>query len=344
MTSLSNPIPGTAGWPQELRERGAFFDADQVLHFGDPDSERATLLTAPTLHPLTDSSLLRAAGPDAGTFLQAQLSNDIDMLDQSHAQLSTYCTAQGRMLASLVLWRDASGYLMQLPAEIAAGVHTRLQKHVLRAKLTLSDATPEMRLLGLGGPSAAAALDGLVDSPPAAPLTIARSAQAAVIRLHAELFLVVVSSGHWLEAWDHLTQRARPAGTDAWRWRLIAAGIPVITAATQEQFVPQMANFEQLGAVSFAKGCYPGQEIVARAQYRGEVKRRLFRLHAPAAAPAAGQAIFQPGENAACGMVVNAAPAPGGGFDLLAVLLTSAAEACNLHLATADGPLLRLCR
>ena len=109
-----------------------------------------------------------------------------------------------------------------------------------------------------------------------------------------ELFEIVVPVRHWSNVWNHLAGRARPAGSDGWRWRLIAAGIPVVTAATQEQFVPQMANLEQLGAVSFTKGCYPGQEIVARAQYRGEVKRRLFRLHAPDTRPAAGQPIFLP--------------------------------------------------
>jgi folate-binding protein YgfZ len=344
MSSQSNLIPATPDWPQELRDCGAVLEADGVLHFGEPESERAALLTAPTLHPLVDWSLLRASGPDAGSFLQGQFSNDIDVLDPSRAQLSTYCTAQGRMLASLVLWREASGYIMQLPAEIAQGVRTRLQKHVLRAKVTLCDVTAQMRAFGLGGPGASAALEALVDKPPAAPWGIACGPHVKVISLHDQLFVVIVSSEHWRAAWDHLCRLARPAGSAGWRWHLIAAGIPVITAATQEQFVPQMANFEQLGAISFTKGCYPGQEIVARARYRGEVKRRLYRLHGPAGAPAAGQAIFQPGESAACGMVLNAAPAPGGGFDLLAVLLTSAAETGTLCLASRDGPPLHLCR
>jgi folate-binding protein YgfZ len=120
---------------------------------------------------------------------------------------------------------------------------------------------------------------------------------------------------------------------------LIQAGIPTITAATQEQFVPQMANLEQLGAVSFEKGCYPGQEIVARAQYRGEVKRRLYQLHAAADAAMPGQEVFR-ASGGACGTVVNAAPAPGGGVDLLAVVLTSAAAEGDLRLGDADGPAL----
>ena len=206
------------------------------------------------------------------------------MLDASHAQLSTYCTAQGRMLATLLLWHDAPDYFLQLPAEIAGErALRRLQKYILRAAVTLTDATPQLRLLGLGGPGASAALAGLVDRAPAEPMddrARARghrhpSARAGAVRDRR------AGPRTGAAVWNHLAGMARPAGTDGWRWRLIRAGLPVVTAATQEQFVPQMANLEQLGAVSFTKGCYPGQEIVARAQYRGEVKRRLFRLHAP---------------------------------------------------------------
>ena len=287
-----------------------------VRHFGDPDGERAALAVAPTAHPLLDWSVLRAGGADAATFLQGQLSNDVGMLDATHAQLSTYCTAQGRMLASLLVWHQDADYLLQLPADIAAGVRSRLQKYVLRAAVTLADASAQLRLIGLGGTGASAALTGLVDQVPDIPMAVARGAEVTVIRLHEqELFVIAVVPEHWGIVWSRLTRDARPAGTSGWRWRLIRAGLPVITAATQDQFVPQMANLEQLGAISFSKGCYPGQEIVARAQYRGEVKRRLFRLHAAAAEPAAGQPVFQAGAPAPCGIVVNAAPAPDGGFD-----------------------------
>lgn len=345
MTSSSNSIAAATDWLGELRGSGAVVDATRVLHFGDPESERAALATSPTLHPLLDWSILRAAGVDAAAFLQGQLSSDVGMLDPSHAQLSAYCTAQGRVLATVLLWHDAPDYFLQLPAEIAGGVRARLQKYILRAAVTLADTTPHLRLLGLGGPGASAALAGLVGPPPAAPMAIARGSEATVIRVHEqELFEIVVAPRHWSTVWNHLTGMARPAGADGWRWRLIRAGIPVVTAATQEQFVPQMCNLEQLGAISFTKGCYPGQEVVARAQYRGEVKRRLFRLHAPSAAPAAGQPVFQPGEHGACGTVLDAAPAPGGGFDLLAVVSTNAADAGDLRLGGPDGPVLRVCR
>lgn len=344
MTSSSNSIPAPADWLDDLRSAGAVLDATRVAHFGDPVGELAALTAAPTVHPLPDWSILRAAGGDAATFLQGQLSNDVGTLDATHAQLSTYCTAQGRVLAALLLWYDAPDYFLRLPAEIAGNVRTRLQRYVMRTAVTLADTTAQLRLFGLGGPRASAALAGLVDLPPAAAMAVARGSGITVIRVHEEeLFEIVVPVAHWSRVWNHLSAKARPAGADGWRWRLIQAGIPVVTAATQEQFVPQMANLEQLGAVSFTKGCYPGQEIVARAQYRGEVKRRLFRLHAPTAAPAAGQSVFQLAETTPSGTVLNAASAPGGGFDLLAVLSTSAADADNLRLGAPDGSSLRLC-
>jgi folate-binding protein YgfZ len=134
------------------------------------------------------------------------------------------------------------------------------------------------------------------------------------ICLGSGLYEVVVFGDDAGATWDRLAALARPSGTSWWRWRLIQAGLPVITGATPELFVPQMAN----------KGCYPGQEIVARAQHRGQVKRRLVRLHAQAGTPQPGQALFAPPAAAAVGTVVNAAPAPAGGFDLLAVVQPTA--------------------
>jgi tRNA-modifying protein YgfZ len=344
MTFPSHSVSAAADWLDELRQTGAATDAERVLHFDDPAAELAALSAAPTVHPLPDWSILRASGRDAGAFLQSQLSNDIGMLDASRAQLSTYCTAQGRMLATLLLWRHGDDYYLRLPGDIAPGVAAKLRRYVLRAAVALEDCPLQLRLLGLGGPGASAALAGLVDIPEGA-MAMSSSPEGTVIRLHEqELFEIAVPVRHWSKVWNHLASFARPAGADAWTWRLIDAGLPVITAATQEQFVPQMANLEQLGAVSFDKGCYPGQEIVARAQYRGEVKRRLFRLHADDTRPAAGQPIFEPARDTPCGTVVQAAAAPGGGFDLLAVVATSAADAGQLHLGGPDGAAVHVCR
>ncbi len=138
-----------------------------------------------------------------------------------------------------------------------------------------------------------------------------------------------------------LFAQCREIPADHWDWLGIRAGVPVITSATADLFVPQMANWDLIGGVNFHKGCYPGQEIVARMQYLGRLKERLHAFHAPGAPPAPATRIYSGvfGEQS-CGTVVNAAPAPTGGSDLLAVLQWAAHDAGDLHLGTPDGPLL----
>jgi len=339
--STTSSVAASGGLIEHLRQRGARQDGAEVADFGRPDEERAAAGSGATLHALTGDALLEVAGEDARDFLQGQLSNDVDTLNATRAQLSTYCTAQGRMLASLLVWRRADAFLLQLPAELAAPVRSRLQKYVLRARVSLADIGERCAILGLGGAGSGAALEAALGTAPRHPMDRVGFEWGDAICLGHELYEVVVFGNDMASIWDRLARQARPTGTRWWRWRLIQAGLPGITAATQELFVPQMANMEALGAVSFEKGCYPGQEIVARAQYRGQVKRRLVRLHAPAGTPQPGQTLFAP-PAAAVGTVVNAAPAPAGGFDLLAVVQTDSAGRGALRLGSADGPPLAL--
>jgi len=147
---------------------------------------------------------------------------------------------------------------------------------------------------------------------------------------------------HAAAVWQVLCESATPVGAPVWDWLRINAGIPMIVAATQEQFVPQMVNLEVIGGVSFQKGCYPGQEIVARSQYLGKLKRRMFLAHVEAPAAPADNLYSADIEGQATGTVVNAAPAPTGGFDVLAVAQVESANTQTLHLKAADGAELRL--
>jgi len=332
--------PAATGFEADLRERGAVLSGTQVQYFADRDAELAALPRISTVHPLLSDGLLRVSGADAGTFLQGQLTNDVGELDGDRAQLTAYCTPQGRMLASLLAWHDDDGYLLQLPRELCDGIRTRLQRYVLRARVKIVDETTSKILIGVGGPGTGNLLAEVFDEAPP-PMAKFASSDATIIGLGPDLFELVTDASIAISVWDRVARHARPAGSPAWQWRLIGAPIPVITAATQEQFVPQMANLEQLGAVNFTKGCYPGQEIVARSQYRGEVKRRLFRFHVDTQAAAAGQSIY-PADAAAqaVGVVVNAAPAPAGGCDMLAVVRTDQVETSGLRLGTTDGPAL----
>jgi folate-binding protein YgfZ len=213
---------------------------------------------------------------------------------------------------------------------------------VLRSKVTITDRSGFQELIGLAGPQAATVLQTVNLPVPATPLSSSTFAAGVVISLDAGRFEVVVDSRAAPSLWQELRSHARPVGTTAWQWLDIRAGVPLITARTKEEFVPQLANFEQLGGVSFHTGCYPGQEIIARTQYLGKVKRHLYRVHS-ASPLAAGNAIYSPANpEHPCGMVANGAPAPEGGYDALAIVQENFVAAEDLELSSPGGPRVRV--
>lgn len=324
-------------WQEFLGAAGARFDNGLPADFGDAPGELLAARDATVLAPLAHLGLLACVGEEAKTFLHNQMTSDINHLAADGAQHSAWCSAKGRMLASFLLFRDGPDYRLQLAADLLPAIHKRLQMFVLRAKVSITDASAACELLGVSGPQAEAALHEAGLPVPAKALESAAFSAGKVIRLDAVRFEVVVASAAAGELWDKLARRARPVGTPAWRWLDIQAGIPLVSEATREEFVPQMANFEQIGGVSFHKGCYPGQEIVARTQYLGKVKRHLYRIRA-AETLAAGCPIFSPeSPEHACGMVVNAAPAPEGGYVALAVIQESFVAAGDLELGAPGG-------
>jgi folate-binding protein YgfZ len=289
---------------------------------------------------LADWGVIRAHGEDAATFLQGQLTNDVVGLGASQARLAGYCSAKGRLLATFVVWRDVGGdFLLACSADLLAAALKRLSMFVLRAKCKLSDASAEVPLWGLAGPAAVAMLGDAASMP--AWSQVARGEAGRVIRLpDARVGGVPVPrallAGH-AEGLSDL-----PGISDAtWRWLEVKSGTARIVAATSEQFVPQMVNLELVGGVNFQKGCYPGQEVVARSQYRGTLKRRAHVVSSAVAA-SPGQEVFHdadPGQPA--GMVVLGG-GHAGSFAALVELKTAALDSGTLHLGRADGTPLRL--
>jgi len=222
--------------------------------------------------------LLAVTGADARAFLHAQLTNDIESLPPERAVLAGWCTAKGRLLASFLVIPAPAGFLLQLARDLAPAVAKRLAMYVLRSKVKVADE------------SDAWAQYGIWDAEPG----------VAGVAWDGDTVTVRVAERRFLKIGKSLSESCK-AGEDAWTLQEIRAGRPLISAATQDQFVPQMVNFEQLGAVSFQKGCYPGQEIVARAQYRGQVKRRLVHVQAPPGTE------LKPGEEFNGGVVVDSA-------------------------------------
>ncbi|MBI4755222.1 MAG: folate-binding protein YgfZ [Betaproteobacteria bacterium] len=323
-----------------MRRQGGVVGDSAVQSFGDLPAELVAARDGCVAVPLLHLGLIRASGEDAAAFLHNLLSNDIRSLAGDAAQYSSLCTGKGRMLANFIVWRDGDDFLLALSADLHAVILRKLSMYVLRSKVKLTDASEETALFGMAGAEAATLLTGAGMPVPPALMGVTHCPAGTILRQAAERFLVAVPAELAAAAWETLSATpARPAGTPAWTWLEVRDGVPLITAATQEEFVPQMVNFELIGGISFRKGCYPGQEVVARTHYLGKVKRRMFLIHlGNGKLPAPGDALHcsdmpeQP-----CGRVVNAAPAPGGGCDVLAVLYSTSAEAGDIHLGAPDG-------
>jgi len=280
--------------------------------------------------------MLSCTGDDAREFLHAQLTNDISALAADRARYAGWCSAKGRLLANFLVVPQAQGFLLQLSRDLAPAVAKRLSMFVLRAKVKVADASNEWAQFGLWGAGAAERLAALGMPVPAGDLAVAAAADAVVVRIAQQQFVLLVKAA--------LRDRV-PGNCDEGAWALeeIRAGRPLVVQATQDLFVPQMVNLEHLGAVDFKKGCYPGQEIVARTQYRGVLKRRMVRARVAAAAAPGGELYADDLPGQASGTVVNAAPAPEGGSELLAVVQISSLESASpIHLGTVDGPQLEL--
>lgn len=337
-----NAAPGWAGF---LASQGARLDGEGVVDFGAPADELEAVLERPVLAELSALSHIEVSGADARSFLGGQLTADLRQPAPAGWTLAAWCSAQGRVLALFGVVDRGEAFDLLLPAEQLAAVLKRLRMFVLRAAVTLEDASQRSVRLGLAGPGAAELLAGLGFAVPAAPLEAAHGPDASLLRLHGEraAFLLVTPAASAPALWRRLSAGARPVGRDAWRLDRVLAGEPAILGATADRYLPQMLNLDALGGLSFSKGCYPGQEVIARLKYRGELKRRVFLAACPAPPPAPGTAIHRRGEAAEpAGEVLLSAPHPEGGCRLLAVVSLAAARG-ELALGAPEGPALTLC-
>lgn len=326
-----------SAWRLFLEQQGARFDDHTAQDFGDPSAEIVATRDGDTLASLDQFGTLKVNGEDAQTFLQSLLSNDIRTVSPQQAQRSSFNTAKGRMLATFLIWQRDGDYFLQLSRTLTAPVQKKLSMYVLRSKVKVSDVSDEFVALGISDALLTAKL-GLPES----TLATTSSDAAQLIRIGDRRFQLICPADQASTWWQRLRAESgslRPVGSACWDWQDIHAGIPLVTLATQEQFVPQMANMEVIGGVNFKKGCYPGQEIVARMQYLGKAKRRMYLAHIGGdTLPRPGDTLFStsPDENAH-GLVVNAASSPDGGFDLLGVLPIASREHNAVHLGSAAG-------
>ena len=330
-------------WQNFLAARGAQIRDGIVAHFGDAASELRAARDGTALCDLGQFGTLRVSGEEAQTFLQNLLSNDIREVNGTHAQLSSLNSPKGRILATMLIWRADSDYLLQLPRVLCEPIRKKLGMYVLRAKVKISDTSEELISLGLSGAKTQQLLGAQFGELPQPPLGVITSGQVSLIKISDTRWQINAAPQQAQTLWMELSAKARQTGSACWDWLGIRSGIPVIIPQTQEQFVAQMANLDLIGGVNFRKGCYPGQEIVARTQYLGKLKRRMYLAHIDSPeAPQAGDELFSADmEGQASGMLANIAAAPEGGYDVLAVLQTASRETQTVHWKSLQGAALQ---
>lgn len=346
-------------WKKFLTEQGATIQDGIVQYFGSGAGELVEARDGLVLCHLSQYGVLKVSGEDAETFLQNLVSSDVREVSPWRAQMSSLNTPKGRMLASFLIWRkgvldDADkAFLLQLPLSLCSGIHEHLSKYILRSKVKIEDVSDQQISFGWAGEDCEEQLREHLGSVPiehwgAEEVGNRKSEHndTGVIRLGEQRFQINTTIDHAIELWQKLIVTGRPVGSPCWDWLSIQEGIPCILPATQDQFVPQMVNMELIGGVNFKKGCYPGQEIVARMQYLGKLKKRMYLAHVESnTPPQPGDELYSADmEGQASGMVVNASPAPDGGYDMLAVVQISSHKDQTVHWKSLDGPALRFKR
>jgi folate-binding protein YgfZ len=298
-------------------------------------ADAPTNLSLDGVAALTHLGVIQVEGEDAAKFIHGQLSQDFSLLDQHTARLAAFCSPKGRVLASFIGFKQPNGaILLVCSKDLLAPTLKRLSMFVMRAKAKLSDASEQFSVFGLAGN---------------AIKTVAGSAISTWAKSDFDLKTVVQlypADGTPRQLWVAPTGEPAPAGTplplDTWLWGEVRSGVATVSAPVVEAFVPQMINYESVGGVNFKKGCYPGQEVVARSQFRGTLKRRAFVVHADAPMAAGMEAFSATDAEQPMATVVQAAPAPAGGYDAILSAQLAAVEAGPLHLCASDGPALLL--
>ena len=317
--------------------------ASMIIHPMSQTTLSALTPSAPLngIAHLPHLGIIRAAGADAASFLHNQLTNDVLLMKDGQCRLAAFCNAKGRMQASFVVYkRSAEEVLLICRKDLIAQTVKRLSMFVMRAKAKLSDASDEFQMRGLAGDALAQALSGLSSE---AALTVEPWQRHTVQA--ADVLTLYPALGHARALWIAPKDVALPTGpalnAEMWQVGEVMSGIAWVELATFEAFVPQMLNYESVDGVNFKKGCYPGQEIVARSQFRGTLKRRAFIVQSPVVMTA-GQEVFSSLDaTQPCGLVAQAA-SDGAGHVAVVELQLSATENSSLHLGAAAGPVLSL--
>ncbi len=332
-------------WANFLQTQQAHIDEIGVSHFADEPAvadEKNDFLC-----DLSQLGLLKFSGEDAASFLQGQLSNDVNALDGSQSQLSSYCSPKGRILASFRIFRHDDDFYLLMPADTVAATRKRLQMYVMMSNVTITDLSDDSVRIGLSGDAATKALDQLSLPVPKSKNGYARQNEIHMLNIgdNCPRYILISSADKLQPLWESVRAELPLKGYNSWNYKDIQEAIPSIVAANVDAFVPQMINLHAINGVSFSKGCYPGQEIVARMHFLGKLKRRMYRasVHTeqpPKPADSLFSAKSTSGQGA--GQVVTVAELADNHYEILAVIQITAVESGSIHLLDGNGPILEI--
>jgi len=274
-------------WQQFLQEQGATLEENgAVKSFGHPELERFLVKNGPILASLAHQGLLKVSGEDAFNFLQSQLTNDLSEVTDEKAQLSAWCDPQGQVLAIFVVIKQGDDFYLMLDGSIKETIQKRLQMFILRSKVTLTDLSDEWAQIGYAGEFADLEIQRLLQNKNKDLYEVTR----CTLETEDDIILVKLPGPYHRyqlmgnieslkSAWQKLRNQTDPINNHDWNLLDIAAGIPQVNSNNQGKYIAQFLNLDKLEAINFKKGCFPGQEIIARVHYRGKVTKRMFRLH-----------------------------------------------------------------
>lgn len=321
-------------WQNNLIEQGAIVDEGVIQHFGNAANELLSTAKENTICDLSHLGLLTLSGDDAYNFLQGQVTNDVNQLDDNHTHYSAYCSPKGRMLALFLAFTNEKKLYLQFSQPILAAIMKRLNMYVMRSKVEINDVTDDWIRFGLNGPDATELLLKSFPNLPHQDYEMRSIEHGLIIKLPSveghNRYEIITQENQALELWNALKTSCKPVGKSCWDWLDIQTGLPEVLEKTQDQFVPQMLNLDCLNGINFKKGCYTGQEIVARTHYLGKVKRRMYLASISSnETPCEGDKVIDKAQSEV-GQIVKAAPNLTGGFDALIEIRIEAKQAGNI--------------
>ncbi|WP_207062538.1 folate-binding protein YgfZ [Motiliproteus sp. SC1-56] len=324
-------------WTDFLQQQGIELDPEANAVIG------AECAAEPQVVPLLERGALSLQGPQAEQFLQGQVTCDLNRLSTEQSLLGANCTPKGNVVSAFRLLKmEEESLRLLLPRAILEPALANLKKYIIFSKAELTDASDAWVGVGLQGAGAPALVEALMGSTPQAEGTQVKQDELVAVRVPGDRFEIWGPVAAMTSRWPQIAEGASVAPSRAWQRTELAAGLPQLDAQSVEAYLPHMLNLQALDAISFEKGCYTGQEVVARMQHRGKLKKLLYRGRVQTAnAPETGEGLHTP-QRRSVGKVLASVPLPEGGYEIQAIINKGAADEDELRLGDQDGPAVTL--